>query len=224
MTARQGACFDRWTHFGGDGAAARARVAALREATAPLRAAESALFVALFGGAPAIFFTSLSERWPAIAAFAAAAWLATVLLYVRARRRGFRAGGTPPAPGSVTMLAMWPLAAMRASDVLGRHLLADLAPLAAATLLPRERFRDAARRELAELRFAVEPRDAWLDERRRRALARFLAAEKVDVEALFAPPAPDDPAVRAYCPRCRAQYVTARERCASCDGIRVLPL
>ncbi|HEY1108513.1 MAG TPA: hypothetical protein VGE76_07775, partial [Opitutaceae bacterium] len=46
-----------------------------------------------------------------------------------------------------------------------------------------------------------------------------LRAEGIAVESLLAAPAPDTPQSCRYCPRCRAQFVTASERCP--EGVRL---
>ena len=59
-------------------------------------------------------------------------------------------------------------------------------------------------------------------------LERTLRAHGVDPDALMAPPAPNDPGVVAWCPRCREQYRGGEEAptaCANtdCRGITLAP-
>lgn len=201
-----------------DAGRARERVAGFWRASWPLLASENLLFLAIFVGGPLVLATELVAWWPVAAGAALAGWIATLVTFALARRATF---GAPPL-SRLFSFALWPVGAMRASDVLGRPLLADLDPLAAATLLPRAAFRDAARRALAELRHG-ETR-GWHEERLDRAVVRLLRDQKIDPDELFAPPPPDDATVVAFCPRCRAQYVREVERCLSCPAIRLLPL
>ncbi|MBI3874586.1 MAG: hypothetical protein HY300_01170 [Verrucomicrobia bacterium] len=52
---------------------------------------------------------------------------------------------------------------------------------------------------------------------------KFLRDEGLKPEELLAPPAPGDPGNRSYCPRCRAQFVTADGACADCGGRKLEP-
>jgi hypothetical protein len=197
-----------------DGDAVKERVRGFARATRPLRAAENALFLALFAGAPLLVrYGELRPFWPYVAGLGVAAWAAIAALLAWRHECG---------PRRVVALALWPLSAIRASDRLARGLLADVEPLAAATLLPPAGFRDAARRALAELRHRPTPA-GWFEQRLERAVIRLVREQKVDPDELFAPPERDSDASRAFCPRCRAQYVRDVACCSSCPEIRLLP-
>src|SRR6185503_1432791 len=111
-----------------DAARARRRVAAFRRAAWPLLASENLLFLLIFAGGPLVIFTELSAWWPGVVGGALLAWAASLATFALARRRCFPAGGGLDGPPLSRRLssALWPIAAMRGSDLLGRFLLADL--------------------------------------------------------------------------------------------------
>ena len=129
-----------------------------------------------------------------------------------------------------------PISSLRAADLLGRELLADLEPLAvAAALLPADRFGELARHALLDLEEraaaagaggspAAED-EAWLAAALRRALLGLLERRGLSAEALLAPPVPEDDRVLLWCPRCHAQYLQGVD-CPGpgCRGRKLLPL
>jgi hypothetical protein len=214
-----------------DVSAVRERRRQYRRSTWALQLCTNLLFLSIFAGVPLIVFTELGTRWYVILGVALAAWILTPWLLRRALKACFARTDWPPTSRQVALL-LSPVSAIRAPDLVAQHLLADFDPLAvAAVLLGRERFAELVREELAELLYRVPTPGAaedetrsWFRERRRRAVQGLAKEQGVDPEALFQPPPREDEGCRAFCPRCRAQYVLAEGACASCQDIRLLPL
>jgi len=129
----------------------------------------------------------------------------------------------------LTML-LAPPAAIRAPDVLGRHLLEAFHPLAVARILcSPKRFQDFARQVVIDLRYPFFPvcpttesapveTERWFRETEFEAVKTFLEQEGLKVNELFAAPQPTEPSNLSYCPRCGTQFVTRAGACADCGG------
>jgi hypothetical protein len=129
----------------------------------------------------------------------------------------------------LTML-LAPPAAIRAPDVLGRHLLGSFHPLAVARIVcSPKRFRDFARQTLIDLRYPLLPvcpatesapveTERWFRETTLAAVEKFLQQEGLKVSELVGVPQPIDPANLSYCSRCGTQFVTREGTCADCGG------
>jgi hypothetical protein len=129
----------------------------------------------------------------------------------------------------LTML-LAPPTAIRAPDLLGRHLLERFHPLAVARVLcPPPVFKGFAREWLLDLCYPLLPvcptndpaalaAEQWFRAAQREAVERFVRQADLDPDALTAPPEPAEPTNRSYCPRCRAQFVMGEGRCEDCGG------
>ncbi len=201
-----------------------------------LRVLAHLLFTSLFVGLPvALFGIGLSRCWPIVLAVLLAQTIAQSVLFVRAHKTLFGDDRDDDRfTQQLTMLVAMP-AAIRAHDCLTMNLLAETHPLAAArALCSPEDFRELARRALLDQRFPRLPmfssenagangteacwRGALLE-----ATEKFLRDEGLNLEELLAPPAPGDPGNRSFCPRCRAQFVTADGACTDCGGRALEP-
>jgi hypothetical protein len=69
---------------------------------------------------------------------------------------------------------------------------------------------------------AVAEITAWFRAALGDELTALLRRERIDTAALLAPPAPDGPTSRTFCPRCRAQFVGECDRCP--HGVPLQPL
>jgi hypothetical protein len=182
----------------------------------------NALAVLLFAVVPAMFHVPfLAARWFWILLVTVAVWLLATLDFVYAHRGLY--------PGlkrrrHVAIMALSPLGALRARDVVARDALARFHPLAAArALLDAERFEQFARKALAEARFPVPAASPRAGEEGWRVLLaeeieRFLRHEGLDPQALLAPPPREGPESLAYCERCRSQYTLREGTCHACGG------
>ncbi|PYK98202.1 MAG: hypothetical protein DME19_13390 [Verrucomicrobia bacterium] len=131
-------------------------------------------------------------------------------------------------PQTIT-IALLPTA-IRAPDILARHLLEQFHPLAIAQVLcPSDSFEHFARQVLLDLRYPLFPVCPTSDEAAvavergfrtavREAVEKFIQCAGLRPEDLTAPRRPDEPANQSYCPRCGAQFVMREGRCADCGG------
>jgi hypothetical protein len=210
--------------------AVRAREAFSKQLLTPVVVAESLLFAVIFVVGPLTVATfGWAHTWLPLASVAALADAAAVLTFRRAHRKLFP-GQAPERRRQTLLLAISPLAAMRAAEELGKGVLAGFDPLAVALVLGR---REAAlavvRRRLYDLGCrhgqALPPaRRDGTDALPWRALLSALREAGFEPATLCAPPAPDSPGSLAYCPRCHAQFSVTDASCDACSGVAVVPL
>jgi hypothetical protein len=129
----------------------------------------------------------------------------------------------------LTML-LAPPAAIRAPDVLGRHLLETFHPLGVARIVCSPKwFRDFAHQTLIDLHYPLFPvcpatesapieTERWFREATLAEVEEFLKKEGLKARELVAAPQPIEPANLTYCPRCGTQFVTHEGTCADCGG------
>lgn len=217
-----------------DGKAIGARRAEWRPRAAPVRWLANALVVYIFGLAPAaIWLFGLGHCWLALLLGLLALTITTATLFARAHRALYPAAVDERFTHALT-IALAPTSAMRAHDALSRPLLETFHPLAVALdLLDRQAATAFARRLLRDLRHPALPRcpidlpaAQRTEEFFRRTLLtaseEFLTRHGFDVEELCRPPQPGDSSVRAYCPRCEAQFTQAAGTCADCGGLALV--
>jgi hypothetical protein len=204
-----------------DGEGARRRLAEYRAASGLLSVSANLLAAVLLVLVPATFHVPLlAERWYLVLPWSLLVWALVVFDFARAYRTLH--------PGQsrrrhVIMLSLSPLAALRARDAVARDALALFHPLAAArALLDDVKFEALARRTLAETRFPVPAPRPAAEEAWRALVAgemeRFLRHEKLDPEALLAPPPREGPECLSWCERCRSQYTMREGTCHACGG------
>ncbi|MFO0748207.1 MAG: hypothetical protein U1F43_21485 [Myxococcota bacterium] len=195
-----------------DRALAAARVADFVRATRLLRALETALFVAVFGGGALLVWW---ERAPLERVFVlmGGLWLCVVIEAIAVQRA--QPAAQKAAWRDVIVAMTSPIAAMRLHDVIGKRLCADLDGLAlAAALLPEAALFEVMRPALARARYLGDGDAA--------ALGALAAESGLDAELLAAPPERESPDALGWCPVCRAQFVRLDVECAS-DGVALVP-
>jgi hypothetical protein len=134
----------------------------------------------------------------------------------------------------VLILFLSPVTAIRALDLLSRHLLEQFHPLAVAKVLCAEpEFRALARELLREIRHPALPvcpnqqPEAVRAEMETRALLLagmedLLKKAGVLPAELLQPPVPLDQTCVAYCPRCLTQFTSATGRCNDCGDMPLI--
>ena len=210
--------------------AARARLREHRSLALAPMLASSGLFLAMFGAIPFEVTTRGLQRWPWLLALLYS-WVALCAFSTWTVHRGLygKRGDTPGAArterwAQLALMFLAPYTALRATDKVGRNLLAGLHPIAVALALAGpKRGHDAVLRALRDLStprpLALEPAGAEIDADFRARL--FQATRKraegrgVDVGAIAAPP-PLGAGQVAWCPRCRVPYRQASGTCADC--------
>ena len=117
-----------------------------------------------------------------------------------------------------------PPAAIRAPDLLARHLLENFHPLAVVPVLCSPgRFQSVARQALLDLRYPLLPvcptnepepmaTEQWFRAARQEAAEQFVQRAGLKREELTAMPGPTEPANQPCCPRCGGNSSGAQER------------
>ena len=135
---------------------------------------------------------------------------------------------------AVTML-LAPPAAIRAPDLLARHLLENFHPLAVVPVLCSPGgFKSVARQALLDLRYPLLPvcptnepepmaTEHWFRAARQEAAEQFVQRAGLKPEELTAMPGPTEPANQSCCPRCGAQFVRRTGTCLDCGGRQIEP-
>lgn len=199
-----------------------------------LRWTANTLFVYLFALAPiVIWHFGLKLSWVGLLAGLIALATATTVFFQRGHKALYPSAGDERFTQCLTTF-LSPPAALRAHDTLSRPLLEMFHPLAIARVFcPAQSFRAFARDFLLEVRHPRLPVDAEgsgvapATERHARALLlseteAFLARCGIEPANLARPPAPADASCRAFCPRCHAQFTTAKGTCADCGGLAIV--
>jgi hypothetical protein len=196
----------------------------------PIRILSNGLFVYLFlVVAPLILRFGFGQfgLWLLVGMFAQTIPIA--LLFRRAHQSLYPDAGEERLKPFLTML-LAPPAAIRAPDLLARHLLEHFHPLAVARVLcSPARFKSFARQTLLDLRYPLLPvcptnepeplaTEQWFRTARREAAENFVQQAGLNPDELTAMPGPTEPANQSFCPRCGAQFVTRTGTCADCGG------
>ncbi|HKY33091.1 MAG TPA: hypothetical protein VJV23_11190, partial [Candidatus Polarisedimenticolia bacterium] len=175
-----------------------------------------------------------ASTWVWLLASLAVLMAAAGLAFHRAHRRLYP-GGTAERLSALVGMILSPPAMARAVDFLWLDLLWGTHPLAAAlAILPADDAAVFARRALRDARHPFHPgapggppeaaeAAAWHRAAMLRAMETALRARGGSPERLVASPEPEEPAVRAWCPRCETQYTLVFGDCAECGGLPLTP-
>ena len=201
-----------------------------QESSALLRRLAIILFAYLFAIAPLLLWKyGFRHAGLGVAAGLIAQTFTIGWLFRRAHKRLFPDGAEERFTPFFTML-LAPPAAIRAPDILGRHLLEEFHPIAVVqALAPLEVFKQLARHVLLDLQFPILPVapssddsathiEEWFRTVNREAVSTFVERARVVLEELLKPPAPAEAVNRAFCPRCGAQFVDPAALCGECGG------
>lgn len=230
------AAIDAELRRAGDRTAVRRRVAQWRSAARPLHALCDLLFVYLLVITPAVVvLEGLAKTWWVLLIVLLLLLAAITTTYVLAHRRLHPDAGADRFSHAMTM-ALFPPAALRAHDRVSRELLADFDPLAVVLeLCPKATAREFAGQVMRDLRWPLEPvcpaesaaacrTEAFFRERFTEATTRLLRESGFEPDELVAPPVPQDPDSRSYCPRCHCEFLVESGVCGACADRPLEPL
>jgi hypothetical protein len=208
----------------------------LQKKTATLQLLTNAVFIHLFIVSPMVLQRwSVQRSWPWLVTVLFALTVSTAILFRRLHKGLYPGAGEERFTHFLTIM-LAPATTIRANDVLSRPLLENFHPLAIAKVFCSERdFREFAMQSLREVAHPalpvcpVEEPLARAAEGHTRGLLReimqhFLKRNGLVPEDLLAPPAPTDENCQSYCPRCLAQFTSAKGTCADCGGLELAPL
>ncbi len=208
----------------------RERVQQCHDRSRAIRLLSNSLFVSLFAFAPLLVwrFGLAQIVWPLLAGMLAHT-VTIALLFQRAHKALYPDGGEERFTPFLTML-LAPPTAIRASDILSRHLLEPCHPLAVANVLcAAGRFENFARQVLMDLQHPLLPvcpasesgpvaTEQWFRSTHLAVAGEFVARAGLDLGELMRPPERAEPGNLSYCPRCHAQFVTKESVCEDCGG------
>lgn len=207
--------------------AAHSVLTSTRGGIARARAAANALFLTMFVATPiAIVYLGLARTWPMLLAAVLLLWITATLL-----ARGSHAAIFPERKAerraTVLVMALTPMAAIRAHDLLTRHALSRVHPLtAAAVLCGASTFRKFAESVLRDLSYPARVPETVSE--RARAAADFtrdvlktavesaLRRDGLEPAELLAVPTPSGGDSRSYCPCCCSDFVLESGECETC--------
>lgn len=165
-------------------------------------------------------------------------WLAGGLLvqtlligsfFYRAHRTLFPGGAEERLTPFLTML-LAPPTAIRAPDLLARHLMEELHPLAVVRgMCSGPAFESFARHALLDLHFPLLPVcprtdpeaervESWFRGLVLEEMERAVTEAGLDLVQLLGPPNRSEPGNQSYCPRCRTQFIRVSGVCGDCGG------
>ncbi len=213
--------------------AARARYEQTVHLMKPLRGLCNILFVLLFALAPALvlYFRMTGMLIPlALGMFAIAVQISVG--FYRLHKRLYPAASEERISHLIKMI-LCPPTSLRACDLLTESLLSNYNPLVVGhLLLSGDRYREFSIRTLRNLKYPPVDHSAdrrtseisrWQSQTLLRKASNFLGEMAMVQEELLCPPLPNEPNVRAYCPRCLAQFTREEGHCSDCPGVTLLP-
>jgi hypothetical protein len=212
-----------------DLAAVRKAVTRLRQRTRTLRVLCNLLFLLLLVVLPLTFARLYLLWYAALLVGVLVTLVAAILILFFREHRSSAPDQRRYRVESVIVMSLCPPLAVRALDLLSRHLLSRFHPLAvAAVLTDRQRFESLARQVLLDLGHPL-PHDLSEPEQREteafhrglllRLLQELVENQGADPDALTAPPLPANEACKWYCPRCHSQLTVERAECPDCGPI-----
>lgn len=196
-----------------------------------LRAASAALFLFFFCIAPLVIAVrGITHTW-SILLLVLLYLLALVLYEYRNTHRALFPALSSQRRSTLVKMAVAPTAAMRAVDGIQRKVMARFHPIAALAVPANEAeiLRFLHERLRAETGLRPESGNAaitvlhWFRELEWKILEETAAAVGISRRDVRGAPMPASSAERAYCPRCRQQYVRPAGDCADCPGSKLVP-
>jgi hypothetical protein len=200
-----------------------------------LRLMTNGLFCYVFVIAPLlIWHFGIVPTWAGVAAGLYVWTVATAIVFRRAHKSLY-----PRAEderfSQALQIALWPVTATRAVDLLSRPLLETFHPVAVAAMVCSPgAFRSLARGVLLEVDHPAwplcpsgEPLAVAAEKSGRlilkKQLEEFLKKHELETKDLLLPPQRSEEACRSYCPRCRSQFTTGQGVCEDCGGLPLVP-
>jgi len=193
------------------------------------------LFAYLFVTAPVVIWRwGFSGTWLWLVLGLLACTLPTAILFHRAHKHFVPLAEDDRFTGFLLVL-LSPATAVRAHDMLSRHLLETFHPLTVAKVFCAEKvLAQFARTVLRELHYPALPLcptsepEAQQTERFWRSLVRAevescLNRWHLKPAELLQPPSPTDSTCLSYCPRCHAQFTSSSGECSDCGGLALQP-
>jgi hypothetical protein len=213
--------------------AARARFEQAVHQMTPLRMLCNILFVHLFALAPALvlYFGMTGMLIPLALGMLAIAVQISVGFY-RLHKRLYPAEGEERISNLIKMI-LCPPTSLRACDLLTEGLLSNYNPLVVGHLLLSDnQYREFSIRTLRNLKYPPVDHSAdrrtyeisrWQNQTLLRKASDYLREMANLQEELLFPPLPNEPDVRAYCPRCLSQFIREEGNCSDCPGVKLIP-
>lgn len=133
------------------------------------------------------------------------------------------------------MMAVYPMAGLRAIDFLARRYFEEFDIVAVASVLcERSEFLKIAGRTVRESEYPIvhsEPVsgtmgsdiESWWRSRRKKALLRFLEEEQIPIDKLLKPHYAHLGRALSYCPRCLCEFSIIEGNCPDCGDIELMP-
>jgi hypothetical protein len=212
-----------------------ARWRVLQKCARPIRILSNGLFVYLFlVVVPLIWRFGFGQFGLWLLVGMLAQTIAIAVLFRRAHQSLYPDAGEERLKAFLTML-LAPPSAIRAPDLLARHLLENFHPLAVAQVLCSPgRFKSFARQALLDLRYPLLPvcptnepepmaTEQWFRSARQEAAEKFVQRAGLKPDELTAMPGPTEPANQSCCPRCGAQFIRCTGTCLDCGGRPLQP-
>lgn len=180
---------------------------------------------------PARWADAVTRSLPLWLGYALVLHVVAVVTAARLRRR-YVPASRYHAETPLAVAALFPPQAFRLRNLVVAKSLPAQHPLSLALALgDRRTIAEAAFNVLSDLRWPVDDRRdsplareivAWHRASLTPMVEALVRAYAVPVEELLAPPAPDGASSCAYCPRCRAQFVTSEGKCPQGVPLRLL--
>jgi len=183
-----------------------------------LRTTTFLVFVSVFGIAPLeIRIFGLGRLWPFLTAYLILMLACTSWGFVRAQKNIYPTQTEGRWQHGLT-IALSPLSAMRANDLLMRDLFCEFHPLAVAHLIMSEKeFKVEAERELRQSMYLRK--STCSGEGVQLALKAFIRDASLEPDELLKPPSRESVNSRAYCPLCLSQFMIDEGECSDCIGV-----
>jgi hypothetical protein len=215
--------------FDADGASARLRAA--EGIMNPIRSMCTILFVFLFVGVPLLVtFAGLLQVLIPIGFIIFALAIEIAIMFYRGHKT-LHPEETQERFESLIKMILCPPIAIRANDLLSKHLLSQFSPIVVADLLPGASAQQFVRSFILDLLYPLRHEVAdddsidimnWAAAEQLKHSVEYVSRSKYPkAEVLLARPQKTDDSV-FYCPRCGCQFVSGSDSCPDCPGVELL--